>query len=96
MERPKLSTQNAAPTRGKRRRSVEEERRVGKDEVALALAHSVDTIFWFCCCVVFYSIGLKFFALLDAIACGIHKRGKLPALEGTNCADVVLIVPRKN
>ena len=95
MERPKLSTQNAAPTRGKRRRSVEEERRVGKDEVALALAHSVDTIFWFCCCVVFYSIGLKFFALLDAIACGIH-RGKLPALEGTNCADIVLIVPRKN
>ena len=97
MERPKLSTQNAAPTRGKRRRSVEEERRVGKDEVALALEQSVDTIFLvLLLCRFFYSIGLKFFALLDAIACGIHKRGKLPALEGTNCADVVLIVPRKN
>ena len=64
MERPKLSTQNAAPTRGKRRRSVEEERWVEKDEVALDLEQSVDTIFWFCCCVVFSSVGLKFFALL--------------------------------
>ena len=34
LERPNLSTQNTAPTRGKRRRSVEEESRV---EVALAL-----------------------------------------------------------
>ena len=64
LERPKLSTQNAAPTRGKRRRSVEEERRVEKDEVALDLEQSADTIFWFCCCVVFYSVGLKSFALL--------------------------------
>lgn len=61
MERPKLSTQNAAPTRGKRRRSVEEERRVDKDEVGLALEQSVDTIFFGSVVVsfFFYSIGLK-------------------------------------
>ena len=56
MERPKLSTQNAAPTRGKRRRSVEEERRVEKDEVALALEQSVGTIFLRCGIYCLYSI----------------------------------------
>ena len=43
LERPNLSTQNTAPTRGKQHCSVEEESRV---EVALALEQSVDSIFW--------------------------------------------------
>jgi hypothetical protein len=41
LERPKLSTQNA-PTKGKRRRSVEAERMVEQDEDALE--QSVDAI----------------------------------------------------
>ena len=64
MERPKLSTQKATLTRGKRHRSVEEEKRVEKEEVALDLEQSIDTIFWFCCYVVFYSVGIKFYTLL--------------------------------
>lgn len=43
MERPKLSTQNA-PTSGKRRRNVAEERR-GEEEIDRALQQSVEAIF---------------------------------------------------
>ena len=78
MERPNLSMQNTAPTRGKRRRSVEEESRV---EVALALEQSVDIIFLamsdlLCLYTTVLGFGLKFVALLDALAscCGIGER----------------------
>ena len=43
LERPNLSTQNTAPTRGKQHCSVEEESRV---EASLSLEQSVDSIFW--------------------------------------------------
>ena len=77
-ERLNLSTQNTAPTRGKLRRSVEEESRV---EVALALEQSVDTIFLamsdlLCLYTIVLGFRLKFVALLDALAscCGIGER----------------------